>query len=88
MSLSNHSIIVTRNNMSMRNHASYFKYRGEKISHDQRVGTPMKKLGFNKNAFQLSQERKAVMFRKGIRNAIGIGLGFLILSVLVVCLLS
>ncbi len=88
MSFANHAITSLKSNRRLRKHNGYFKTKGNKISSEMRIGTNPPVSSVNKNAYQLTQERKVLMRKKGIRDISVFGVSFLILVYVVVWLMG
>lgn len=88
MSISSHGTIINRNNLNLLKKISYFKSRGKEIVTKKRIGIPFKKFGVNVNGYALTQERKKRMFKKGLHNFLVLIIGFVVITMITVVLMS
>jgi len=64
MSSSDNMRVTLKNNRSLLRKESYFEKR-KRLRKNKRTGESTKPFKVNKDAYRLSQERKALMFKKG-----------------------
>lgn len=81
-------MVSVRNNVQQLRKISYFKEKGKILKVAKRTGSPGSKFLINKNSYALSQERKKLMFKKGMKVALIVVIGFALLAALSVSLLS
>jgi len=78
-----------KNNFRQLRKISYFEKRGKTIRIDMRTGKPVSNpLLTYKKPFELSQERKTLMFKKGIQTGLILAICFALIAYLTVAILS